>query len=414
MKKKYLTYAGIVSALLLVAIFIGICTSSFPLPFIPVPTAIDPVGEASVDQNNMMILTGTTSLPEDTSLGLLVSARPGSSSGNSTEELAVKTDAAITAGNGGRNHWRSVFGISELQPGNYQVSLVRYTVDKDYSWNLSAPIATAYFTLGDGPAGTGTVHKKIPPSPRFIRINPDPSVQSSGNFTVSGITRLAPGTPLSWSMYRMSNGTTGSTAAYDGMVPVSEGTEGINRWDIRPGTLPAGHYRVQVATIPAGSTSPEGELSASAEFDIPSLQGNLSGTSGSPAYVTIDALPEITLNNITVITGTTSLPAGSEVMVEVYPASFETGYTFSTDARETDMNRTLSGAAVFAGATGGVSILPGSGGYNLWSFRLETYKFSPGQYLVQVSNNDYDLAKHAMIYGNVSSSRIVSVRDDSP
>jgi hypothetical protein len=414
MKKKYLTYAGIVSAVLLVILFAGICTSSFPLPFLPVPTAIDPISETSVDQNNMMILTGTTSLPEDASLGILVFTGPGPSPGNSTEGLAEKTDASITAGNGGRNHWRSVFGISELAPGNYQVSLVRYTVDEDYSWNISAPLATAYFTLGDEQAGAGTVHKKIPPSPRFIRINPDPSLQGAGNFTVSGITSLVPGTPLSWSMYRMSNGTTGSAAAYDGTVTVSEGTEGINRWDIRPGNLPAGHYRVQVATTPAGNTSPDGELSASAEFDIPSLQGNLSGARGSPGYVTIDALPGITVNNITVITGTTSLPARSAVVVEVIPASFETGYNFSTDARETDMNRTLSGAAVFSGATGGVSILPGSGGYNLWSFRLETYKFSPGQYQVQISNNDYDLAKHAVIYGNLSSSRIVTIRDDSP
>jgi len=33
---------------------------------------IDPITEATVDQNNMMILTGTTSLPEDTQLGVLV------------------------------------------------------------------------------------------------------------------------------------------------------------------------------------------------------------------------------------------------------------------------------------------------------------------------------------------------------
>ena len=78
------------------------------------------------------------------------------------------------------------------------------------------------------------------------------------------------------------------------------------------------------------------------------------------------------------------------------------------------MNRSLSGAAVFAGATGGVSVVKGSGGYNLWSFTLETYKFSPGQYLINVSNNDYDLATHAMISGNLSGSRVFSVRNDAP
>jgi hypothetical protein len=413
MKKKYLTYAGIVSALLLVVIFIGICTSSYPFPFVPVATTIDPITEATVDQNNMMILTGTTSLPEDTQLGVLVSASTGSSRENTTGELAVKTDAAITAGDGGRNRWRSVFGITTLQPGDYQVSLVTFTVAKNYTWILSDPIATAYFTLGDGQAGTGTIHKKTPPVPRFIRINPVPSGQMQDNLTVSGITSLAPGTPLAWSMYSLENGTLGGTAAYNGTTPVTEGIDGVNRWDIQPGdgTIPPGRYGIQVTGYPNGNTSPAGALSASAEFDISSTT---TGARASPGFVTIDALPEITVNNITVITGTTSLPAGGDLLVEVYPESFETGYSFSTDARETDMNRSLSGAAVFAGATGGVSVMKGSGNYNLWSFRLETYKFSPGQYQINVSNNDYDPAKHAVIYGNLSSSKIFSIRNDAP
>ncbi len=265
MKKKYLTYAGIVSALLLVVIFIGICTSSYPFPFVPVATTIDPITEATVDQNNMMILTGTTSLPEDTQLGVLVSASTGSSRENTTGELAVKTDAAITAGDGGRNRWRSVFGITTLQPGDYQVSLVTFTVAKNYTWILSDPIATAYFTLGDGQAGTGTIHKKTPPVPRFIRINPVPSGQMQDNLTVSGITSLAPGTPLAWSMYSLENGTLGGTAAYNGTTPVTEGIDGVNRWDIQPGdgTIPPGRYGIQVTGYPNGNTSPAGALSAS-------------------------------------------------------------------------------------------------------------------------------------------------------
>jgi hypothetical protein len=361
----------------------------------------------------MMILTGTTSLPEDTQLGVLVSASTGSSRENNTRELAVKTDAAITARDGGRNSWRSVFGISTLQPGDYRVSLVTFTVDKNYTWILSDPIATAYFTVGDGQAGAGTIQKKVPAAPRFIRINPVPFGQTQDNLSVSGITSLAPGTPLVWSIYSLADGTPGSTAAYSGTTPVTEGTEGINRWDIRPGAgmIQPGRYGMQVTENPDGDTSRVGALSASAEFDISS---NTTDTRASPGFITIDALPEITVNNITVITGTTSLPAGGDLLVEVYPASFETGYSISTDARETDMNRSLSEAAVFAGVTGGVSVTKGRGKYNLWSFTLETYKFSPGQYQINVSNNDYDLAKHVMIYGNLSSSKIFSVRNDAP
>lgn len=414
MKKQYLTSAGIVSAILLVILFVGICMSSFPFPFVPVPTTIDPVRETSVDQNNMMILTGITSLPEDAQVGVLVSASPGASPGNSTDGLVVKTDAAITAGDGGRNRWRSVFDISDLQPGDYRVSLATFTVDKNYAWNISAPIATAYFTLGDAQAGSGTVHKKIPPAPRFLRINPEPSGQALGNITVSGITSLAPGTLLAWNLYPLTNSTTGTIAAYSGTIPVTEGTLGINRWDIRPGALPTGRYRMQVTGNPVDTTSPEQLLSASAKFEVPAAQDNQSGTSGHSGFLTIDALPDITINNVSEITGTTSLAAGSGVLVEVYPASFETGYSFSTDAKETDMNRSLSGAAVFAGATGRVAIKKGNSGYNLWSFRLETYRFSPGQYLINVSNNDYDLINHTPVMGNLSDTRVFPVVRDAP
>jgi len=101
--------------------------------------------------------------------------------------------------------------------------------------------------------------------------------------------------------------------------------------------------------------------------------------------------------------------------VEVYPESFETGYSFSTDARENGHETVLSqGPQSLPEQQEEYLLRRGAWNYNLWSFRLETYKFSPGQYQINVSNNDYDPAKHAVIYGNLSSSKIFSIRNDAP
>ena len=64
MKKQYLTYAGIVSALILVGMFIIIVLNAFPYQFLSPTITIDPITDMNVDENNRIILTGTTSLPE--------------------------------------------------------------------------------------------------------------------------------------------------------------------------------------------------------------------------------------------------------------------------------------------------------------------------------------------------------------
>jgi hypothetical protein len=55
----------------------------------------------------------------------------------------------------------------------------------------------------------------------------------------------------------------------------------------------------------------------------------------------------------------------------------------------------------------------GTGGENLWSFKLETYKFSPGEYVVNVSNDDFDFATMTLKYGDLFSSRTFTITETS-
>jgi hypothetical protein len=71
------------------------------------------------------------------------------------------------------------------------------------------------------------------------------------------------------------------------------------------------------------------------------------------------------------INGSTNLAAGDQLLVEIYSASFEP--------------TTKEQSAGFSGATGMVSVAPGTDGINHWSFAVDTSTFRPDEYIVTVS-----------------------------
>ena len=76
------------------------------------------------------------------------------------------------------------------------------------------------------------------------------------------------------------------------------------------------------------------------------------------------------------ITGSTNLAVGNDLLVEIYSSSF--GPTQKVEG---------SG---FSGSTGTVKVMPGAGGYNTWSFDVDTSTFRPDEYLVKVSGVTQD------------------------
>ncbi len=421
MKKKYFTYAGIIAALLLVGMFIVICISSFPFPFLPPATTIDPITDMSVDENNMMIVTGMTTLPDNTyNISLTVSPSPGSlSKGDASGMTDVRCSDTIMPGNGGRNRWKGVCDISGLQPADYLFTFSTFQLAENFTHLGIHPLAMQQFTLGDENAGPGIIRKKIPVTIPFIRINPPDQVQTAEIREISGITSLAPGTPLSWNIHTLTGETGKGTPDFEGTTRVIPGTEGIHRWSVvpGPGAMKPARYQIRITGNPAGNVSPVGAVSAISAFEVHPASGTVETPSGagqvSPEFITIDALPEIHTNGVYIMTGTTSLQPGKYLMVHVEPASFETDYNFSLDAKETSRNRTLSGAAVFSGVAGGISVANGSNGNNLWSFRLETYHLSSGQYQLNVSTDDYDYATKGIVYGDLFSMRKFPVIGDT-
>lgn len=415
MKKKHITIAGIVAAILLTIMFVGICLYSPSFPFLPAATTIDPITETSVDNNNMLILTGTTTLPLGTFLFISVMADPATlRQDDNTGRTKTGSSIVLTSGDWGRNRWKGQVDISELRPADYTVSLMTATMGENFTVKFSDPVATARFTLGEGTSAPEGIHKRGRVMIPFIRINTGDQPTVAGGLKVTGTTSLAPGTSLAWNMQGIPNGTGGSQD-YTGTTAVIMGIDGINRWAVLPAVAIPGSARYQftITGKPSGGDPGVQPVSATADIGTGSGPASLANTTGmpqGPCFITIDALPDIRADNVYILTGTTSLSPGEDLLVEVYPVSFETNYNFSLEGSEAKENRTLSGSAVFGGATGTANVVNGGGGENLWSFRLETYQISGGEYRINVSNNRYDYDTKTLVNGDLYSTRIFSIR----
>lgn len=98
--------------------------------------------------------------------------------------------------------------------------------------------------------------------------------------------------------------------------------------------------------------------------------GMVSGYTAFKPFISVEPVSDKNTGDVFAITGTTNLPAGTNLVVQVYAASFE---EHASDTGE------------FSGALGTVDVLAGNGGINTWSMELNTSVFVPMEYVVNVS-----------------------------
>jgi hypothetical protein len=85
----------------------------------------------------------------------------------------------------------------------------------------------------------------------------------------------------------------------------------------------------------------------------------------------IDPIGEHFVGDKFTITGSTNLAAGDTLMIEIYSSSFKP-------------TQKVQGSG-FSGSTGTIKVMPGTNGYNRWSFDIDASTFRPDEYLVKVS-----------------------------
>ena len=96
----------------------------------------------------------------------------------------------------------------------------------------------------------------------------------------------------------------------------------------------------------------------------------VTGFPGAKPFISVDPLSDKNVGDQFTITGTTNLPAGTELAVQVYATSFE---------------KKTSDTGEFSGALGTVDVVSGTGSINTWSMDVDTSVFVPMEYLVNAS-----------------------------
>lgn len=410
MKKKYLTYAGIISAIILVALFVMVFFISSPIAFLLPVFTIDPLNDQDLDTNNFLIMSGRTNLPEKTVI--VPSVYPASVSGiseGSDDNPLLRGNAWISRGSDQWNSWNGTVDISSLHPADYLIVFKSITFEENYSMSReSGPLASVRFTVGDGICSGECIRKIEPGETPFIRINPLPeyTVQT----TITGTTNLPPGTPLGWDLKEKKGTVLPGGPGYRGTCMVISGTGGINRWICEPvSSIPPGLYQFTVTTntdgIEPGNRSEK--VTGSLEFHYPWNQNQRinrdeirTGSDKTAShYITIDALPKMNINEKYVISGTTDLSPGEMVFFQICKPDQLLNYNITYDPRDNSETDDISG--VF----GETIVKNGSGNSNFWVFEFETYFLMPGLYEVNVSSRGPERNSLQVMPDSVSASR---------
>jgi len=237
----------------------------------------------------------------------------------------------------------------------------------------------------------------------FISVDPVSDKNSGDAFTITGNTSLPAGSEILVEIHPSSldlnNGMvtdpkTGATMRLDdsmvatGMVGVENDPDGIAAWsfDVPSKKFLAGEYTVIAFVYDENAPGP-GEISSMTTFTVHGSQA----PTGQAQFIRVDPIGDKNVGDAFTITGTTNLPAGNEVLFQVYAASFEPSATDPQAGAQ---------SGEFSGATGTVTVMQGTGDVNTWSADLDLTTFQPREYLVNVSAFTGDANKRDFSTGN--------------
>lgn len=407
MKKRYSAYAGVISGIILIALFFSIFIIKSPLLFfIPVIT-VDPITDQNIDEDNILILTGKTNLPKNTII--YTNVYPAGSCGSDGDNCGplVRGNAQIMGKTGELNFWNGTLNISSLEPGSYTVLFTTAHYTDNFTNRVeSGPITSILFTLGNEACIGDCIKKKTQEELPFIRIN---QVSKRSDVPlITGITNFAPGTVMQWIIQKIPGKT--KEHVFEGNCTIIKGIEGINRWSVTP--LPemgSGRYEIKVIASLNETEQGTGKktISARMELNLTESQEDLilpvEKEDGfkilQNPYITIDALPEMNTSETYYISGTSNLPSGEVLLIEIIPPKGLQDYNFTINPRDSSQQGSISGLS------GCVQIENGNEGINLWAFEIQTHLLTPGEYELTVSNTGLVNGSMELIPPTASSSQ---------
>jgi len=222
----------------------------------------------------------------------------------------------------------------------------------------------------------------------YINIDPVTDKTTGDLLIVSGSTNLPAGTEL---MVQAGNS--------NGGAKVRAGTVGVNRFSspLDTSTMEPGKKTIKVTNMIGDLEKGDyrkGDINATASFTLkgPYLTTDtpVQATISKDDFIRINTIGDRSFGDQFLITGTTSLPVGTEVLWQVSPASFTTDPDQQT--------------GTFTGAMANSQVTKGTGNINRVSFAMDTYVLLPEQYNVSVSTIAGDLTKGDFRPGDLTGS----------
>jgi hypothetical protein len=248
---------------------IGLATGyGLSLPYI----TIDPIGNP--DTGDLLILSGTTSLPAGTDLLVKVREEPGES-GNQSDRTNTGCSARIIAQDDGPNRWSAPIDTSTLRPGSYGVQVTQMTWDHEaLKIILGETSASSGITLAGEYLGSDPSQTEVAKGDPFFRIDPVGTKYAGDQFLVTGTTNLAVGSDVIWEVAPSTASNFPDTGTFSGMMANSEVTRGNgdeNHVSLAVDTtlLVPGEYTVKVSNVVGDIYSPDsqpGDVSALTEL----------------------------------------------------------------------------------------------------------------------------------------------------
>jgi hypothetical protein len=350
---------------------------------------IDPVGDKNVGDN--FAITGTTNLPAGTEILFQVysasfepTAADPQTGAQSGEFTGATGTVKVIRGTGDTNTWSADIDLSTFQPEEYLVNVSLLTGDPakgDYS--TGNPSGRLKFTVNPASGTAGTSQSSDLTVAGGILIDPIRDTTAGKLLQVTGKTNLSAGTDLIVKVIPASMNSETIINNYQNpenaaVIKVVKGSGINNRFSVTLDTrlLPLKDHIITVSNIDgaaAGIDSRPGTLTGSAMFNI------IAGTAGtgmpqdnlSTPGIFINPFGDVIAGDPITITGTTNVPVGSKFRVMVIPES-------STDYQHPELAATIS-------------TVKGSTPANLVSVTLATKDLTPGEHILIISAEDYEV-----------------------
>ncbi len=304
------------------------------------------------------IFAGSTNLPTGSVLKFNITSLVNGVSESGTVQVTNERDATEE----GAYYWRFNTRLTEFPPGPCTITMIAESEHPDIS-------DIAEFSLSD-------IWIKIDPLP-FVAADMD-------NVTFSGTTTIAAGKEVLVEIINSDATTAGPFYGRNGIIDVQNGTDTIQTWNISINTtgLPPKEYIIMVYGIEVDRSVREYFMIYPAGYATP---GPTTSLSPKEYWIKIDPIPFITadMGNVT-ISGTTTIPVGREVLVEI----------INTDGSPNGTNNLFGRSVV-------TTIQSGTDTIQTWNISINaTTRLPPKEYRIVVYGivDDVKIGEYFMTY----------------